>query len=759
MPYLSRNARSHHRSSHKGGKIFAGVLLTGLIITCVAGVAGAAYVSNALKTLPKNYKSADAFVAPEASRIYSVDGKLLARVYIQNRQSVDAKQMGKYVRNATVAVEDERFLQHGGIDPAGIIRAAVTGNGGGSTLTQQYVRQTILADEATQQTLARKIREAYLAMQVEKKYSKDEVLTMYLNTVYYGESSYGVEAAAQTYFSKDASQLTLAEAALLAGLPQRPSGLNPYKHLADAKVRRNHVLDRMLANKYITKDECDKAKAEEIKLKRSSDPANGIYAAPYFVSDVKSALLPTDGSASPYNLTYNQLVTGGLVIKTSLDSKMQGEAEASMRDGIGDSGPEGALVTINPKNGFVQAMVGGRDFSKNQINLANNRRWDPKKKIWVGGRQPGSTFKAFTLTTAIEAGMSPSASVSGSEVKIPANNSQGYWDVHNSEGRSQGQLSVAQATYASVNGAYARIEMALGSVETGSATSKENVEIGAQKVAAVAKKMGVRSLPLDPVPSLTLGGDGCTVQDIASGFSTLANNGVYCPPVKIVSITDRNGVERYNYKNDSNYTPQRVLTPSVACAVVKILQGVVSGGTGTPARIPGRQIAGKTGTTNSSNNLWFTGFTPNFCTSIWRGWRDKDDTVRINGRMGYGGPACGPIWKSYAKKVFETLPKEDFLTAPAPPYNNSQFKFFGGSDKAPRVIGLDYQAAFDKLRAAGFTVNWIQVPADAPRGTVIAQSAKGNKVTLTVSLGGGSGGGSKQTTGTAKPKTKKLKTP
>ncbi|MCL2881920.1 MAG: transglycosylase domain-containing protein [Coriobacteriia bacterium] len=741
MPYYSRSARAHRNRGHKGKKIVISVLVVILLVGFVTTVAGATYVSSALKNLP-DWKKAGAFDAPQASQIVSADGKLLARIYLQNRESVDAKQMGKYVRNATVAVEDERFFQHGGIDPAGIIRAAVTGNGGGSTLTQQYVRQTILSTEATQQTLTRKVREAYLAQQVEKQFSKQEVLTMYLNTVYYGEGAYGVQAAAQTYFAKNISDLTLPEAALLAGLPQRPSKTSPYEYPKEALARRNHVLDRMLANKYITQAEHDKAVATPITCKRAVEPMQGVYAAPYFVSDIKKELLPNNGK-SAYGLDYNQVVSGGLIIKTSLDSKMQSEAETSVRDAIGNSGPECALVTINPKNGFVQAMVGGRDFTKNQINLANNVTTDPKTGKKTGGRQPGSTFKAFTLTTAIENGMSPSASVNGSAVKIPAENSKGYWDVQNSEGQSRGQISVAQATYSSVNGAYARIEMALGSVETKSADSKRNVEIGATKVAAVATKMGVKSLPLPPNPSLTLGGDACTVQDIASGFATLANNGVYCPPVKIVSITDRNGKVLFDWKTESqkagsDYAPQRVLTPSVACAVVKILQGVVSGGTGTPARISGRQIAGKTGTTNSSTNLWFTGFTPNFCTSIWRGWRDKDDTVRINGGMGYGGTACGPIWKSYAKQVFATLPNEDFPSAPAPPYNNAQFKFYGGVDKAPNVVGMDYQSAYALLRAAGFQVSWVQVTADAPRGTVIGQSQSGNKVTLKVSLGGGS---------------------
>jgi len=746
MAYLSRNARSHHQKSHGVRKVVITLLVFTVLACCVVGVATAAYVSDSLKTLPSWNKNS--FAPPQASSIYSADGKLLARVYLQNRTSIEATQMGAYVRHATVAVEDERFYQHGGVDPAGIIRAAVTGTGGGSTLTQQYIRQTILSSEATQDTLARKIREAYLAIQIEKDYSKNDILTMYLNTVYYGEGAYGVQAAAQTYFSKNASDLTLPEAALLAGLPQLPSKLNPFlskASMAAALVRRNHVLDRMLANKYITKQQHDDAIKTPITLKHGAEPTNGVYAAPYFVQDVKNLIFPPDGS-NPYNLSYKQLTTGGLTIRTSLNYKMQTEAEASMSAAIGDSGPEGALVTINPKNGFVQAMVGGRNFAESQVNLANNRVWTPPdptkgtKGGWSGGRQPGSNFKAFTLTTAIQAGMSPDTMVNGSAGKIPDIGSKGgYWNVSNSEGQSRGLLSIKQATYSSVNGAYARIEMALGSVETSSATDNRNARLGAAQVAATAKKMGVVSLPLDNNAALTLGGEAVTVQDIASGFATLADNGVYHPPVKIVSITDPDGTVRYDYKKDPNYDSKRVLTPSVACAVNQILQGVVNQGTGTPARISGRQIAGKTGTTNDSADLWFTGYTPNFCTSIWRGWRDVDKTVKINGSMGYGGTACGPIWKAYAQQVFATLPNEDFPTAPAPAYNSSKFKFFGGSNSsAPSVVGLDYQDAYKKLLAAGFNVSMIEIVASQPRGMVISQSTSGTTVTITVSLGGGS---------------------
>ncbi|MCL2324192.1 MAG: penicillin-binding protein [Actinomycetia bacterium] len=750
MSYTGRSLRRNHRRHQSKIRVVIGILISLLLIASLTGVAGAAYVNNALKSLPKNWNKPHAFDAPQPTRIISADGKLLARIYLQDRESIEATQMGTYVRRATVAVEDERFYQHGGVDSIGILRAALSGSGGGSTLTQQYVRQTILSNEATKMTLGRKVREAYLATQMEKRFTKDQILTMYLNTVYYGEGAYGVQIAARTYFAKNAADLTLPEAALIAGMPQLPSRTSPYDNPAAALARRNEVLDRMLVNRYITKKQYDAAVATPIKPKRLPEPANGIYAAPYFVSDVLKIL------KNDLHLSYAQRTGGGLTVRTSLNLTMQQQAEESVHDAIGDEGPECALTTINPKNGFVQAMVGGRDFAKNQINLANN------VDSATPGRQPGSTFKAFTLATAINNGLSPNTTVNGSAVTIPTSE-PGGWKVVNSEGQAFGRVSVANATYNSINGAYARIEMALGSLDTKSANDKRNVEIGAQMVSDTAKKLGVTSLPLPPNPSLTLGGDAVTVQDIASGFATFAAGGVYHRPVKIASITDRNNKVIYDWSKDPKNAPKQVLSPSVNYAVVKVLQGVAQYGTGTPGCVYSRQMAAKTGTTDDSANVWFTGFTPNFCTSVWRGWRDNNDTVYINGGMAYGGPACGPIWKDYAEKVFENLPAEDFQTAPEPTYSSSKFLFYNNGDPkkkksteasstasgvpsqdgdqdssgVPSYIGQNYQTAFDAFTQAGYTVVWIQQASSAPRGTIIAQSVNGNTVTLTVSLGGG----------------------
>jgi len=740
MAPLSRNARAHHRGHGGAKKIIISVLVIGLILTIAVGGVGAAYAFDSLQNLP-DYKKAGAFDTAQPSLIYAADGTLLASLYLQNRTSIKQDQMGKYARNATVAVEDERFFQHGGIDPAGIVRAVIKGSGGASTLTQQYIRQTILSSEATQMTLKRKIREAYLAMQFEKEYNKQEILTMYLNTVYYGERAYGIQAAAQTYFSKNAADLTLPEAALLAGLPQRPNGLDPVKYPQAATTRRNHVLDRMFANNYITKKEYDEAKATPLQLTYQASPDTGvkIYSNPYFVSEVKKKLL---NNQKAYHITYDQIFKGGLKVKTTLNPTMQNQAQESVTAAIGDSGPECALVTVDPKTGWIQAMVGGRSFQESQVNLATS------------GNQVGSTFKVFTLTTAIEAGMSPDIRVNGdAPVTLPWNGSKG-WPVVNSEGKSQGMISLAQATYASVNGAYARIVYALGTTKDTQKITADNGAAGAAKVAATAHKMGITA-PLTepgtgnpPGPSITLGAYPCSPLDMASAFATLANNGVYHKPTYITSITDQDGNEVYKWED----APQRVLTPSIACAVNKILQGVVTGGTGTPARVSGRQIAGKTGTTNDSTDVWFVGFTPNFCTSVWVGHREGVSTVRWNGRMAYGGTTCGPIWKAYAQQVFATLPVEDFPTAPAPPYNNNNFKIPDGLT-APDVVGLDYQTAFDKLTAAGYKVVWVEQVSSAPTGTIINQSVNGNTVTLTVSSGSGSSpdsgsGSSQSTTGT-----------
>ncbi len=399
-----------------------------------------------------------AFDVAQATRIYSADGKLLARLYLENRTVVPISKMSTDLADAIVAIEDERFYQHNGVDPIGLARAVVAnlqrgfGEEGASTITQQYIRNTILLNERTDITVARKIREAYLAMELEKRYDKREILEMYLNAIYFGEGAYGAEAASRTYFSKHASELTLAQAALIAGLPQQPGRLDPYNNPERALERRAAVLSAMLANGYITQAEYAEASETPLKLKRAKDPEDGIYAAPYFVAHVKKLLQA--------KFTPRVVFKGGLRVETTLDTRLQRYAENAVKRNL-PSGPEAALVSIEPQTGYVKALVGGRNYRKNKFNLATQ-----------GRRQAGSAFKTFTLVTALQEGMPPYYRIdSSSPAMIPTKPKP--WRVSNSEGSGRGAMTLESATRASVNTVFARARLRTGP-EEGRANRKED---------------------------------------------------------------------------------------------------------------------------------------------------------------------------------------------------------------------------------------------------------------------------------------------
>ncbi|TLM97906.1 MAG: penicillin-binding protein, partial [Actinobacteria bacterium] len=509
----------------------------------VAAAAGVAQVQSYLKDLPDS-NNPQAFKVAEATTIYSADGKLLARLYLENRTVVPMSDISTDLVHGVVAVEDERFYTHNGVDPQGIMRAAFANiaagstQEGASTITQQYVRNTILLDERTDITLARKIREAYLAMQVEKRYGKPEILHMYLNTIYFGEGAYGAEAAAQTYFAKHAKDLTLGQAALLAGLPQSPSRLDPYDNLDGAVARRKEVLDAMLSNNYITTKQHEEALTEKVKLMRRVEPLEGIYGAPFFVSYVKKELQRQYSPAVVFK--------GGLKVYTTIDMKMQRAAETAAARIKGKNAPEVALVAIDPRTGQIKAMVGGRNYAKSKFNLATQAH-----------RQAGSSFKTFVLVTAIDMGMPPSYRIdSSSPAYIPTKPRP--WVVANSEGSGRGLVTLESGTAASINTVYARLVWALG----------------AKKVAQTAKRMGIDS-PLGEVPSMALGTKGVTPLEMASAYGTLATNGIHNEATGIAKIVGPDGKVIYQFKPHG----KRVLRPQVAYAVTNVLKGVISHGT------------------------------------------------------------------------------------------------------------------------------------------------------------------------------------
>ncbi len=633
----SRRARMRRRRKpHIFLRILLVSLATLIILAGVMTTLGFAVVHSWLQDLPDATKTKVA----QVTKIYSADGKLLARLFLENREVVPLPEISPYMREGVIAVEDERFYQHEGYDVVGIARAVVTdlasgsAKEGASTLTQQYIRQTVLSREATQVTVSRKIREIYLAQELEKRYTKDEILAMYLNTVYFGDGAYGAEAAAKHFFNKPAKDLTIAEAAMLAGLPQSPYRLNPLNkdNEARAKDRQRWVLAKMLDNGYITVDQYRAAIAEKLHFQSAPEMRDGIYECPYFVAYVKKQLQDMYGTSVVFK--------GGLKVYTTIDTRMQDVAEKARDHNLGEPGdPSVALVSIDPKTGYIKAMVGGKDFKKNQFNLATQ-----------GRRQPGSAFKTFTLVTALEKGIPPyRAFDSGSPAIIPGGRGAPDWVVYNSEGKGEGFISLEEATAKSVNCVFARL------IE----------ELGAAQVSAMAKRMGIAT-KIPNYPSITLGTTNCTPLEMASAYGTLAANGVHATTSGIVKVVGPDG--KVMFDNSSSHVQRKqAISPQIAYAATKVLQGVVSHGTGTAADID-RPEAGKTGTSENYRDAWFVGYTPQLVTSVWVGYATERPMTDVHGERGFGGTLAAPIWAEYMSTVLGKSPASDFASAAKPDY-------------------------------------------------------------------------------------------
>jgi len=570
----------------------------------------------------------------QPTKIYSADGKLLASFALENREVVDIAKISPFLQHAVVAVEDERFYQHNGVDFQGIARALwidiSTGSTkeGASTLTQQYVRNTILLNERYNISIQRKIREAYLAYEFEQTHTKPEVLSAYLNTVYFGDGAYGAQAAALEYFGKSASDLTLAQAAMLAGLPQSPIRLNPYYNMDGALSRQRWVLTRMAANGYITQAEATAAQEETITLHKSTDPNQGIYDCAYFVSYVRRQLLQSYSDSLVFK--------GGLQVYTTIDTRLQRDAEKAVKKTLPlRKDPDSALVSINPKTGAIVAMYGGRNYAKNSFNYAVQ-----------GRRQPGSSFKMFTLVTALEKGIPPNRPVNASSpARIP---SHPVWIVNNSEGSGKGYMTISRATANSVNCVFARLIW----------------ELGADEVAMTAKRMGITS-PIPALPSITLGSAPVSPLEMASAYGTLANNGVHVKPVSVTKIVDFDGKVIFEYKP----TGTRVLSPQIAWAATQQLMGVVTGGTGTRAHLSGREVAGKTGTAQNYQDAWFVGYTPQLVTAVWMGYSKGSIPMRnVHGQRAFGGTFCAPIWHTFMAAALKGTPVVRFSREARPHY-------------------------------------------------------------------------------------------
>ena len=634
VPMSTRLRRERAKNGNKTILRVLGIMGVVTLAVIVIG-AGAAYafVANSLKGLP-DVNDANLFKLAQPTKIYSANGKLLASFALENREIVPITSISSDLQHAVVAVEDERFYQHQGVDFVGIARALFidvttgTTKEGASTLTQQYIRNTILMSERYDINVGRKIREAYLAYQFEQTHTKPEVLAAYLNTVYFGDGAYGAEAASLEYFGKHANELTVAQAALLAGLPQSPIRLNPYYNMDGALARQRWVLGRMVANHYITAAESQAAQEETITLSKVTDPNQGIYDCGYFVSYVRKQLLQSYSDSLVFK--------GGLQVYTTIDTRLQRDAEKAVHAILPlKKDPDSALVSINPKTGAIVAMYGGRNYFKNSYNMATQ-----------GRRQPGSSFKMFVLVTALEKGIPPNRPMNSSApARIP---SHPVWIVSNSEGKGSGYITISAATRASVNAVFARLIW----------------ELHPANVVITAKRMGITTT-IPALPSIALGSAPVSPLEMASAYGTLANNGVHVKPVSITKIVDSNGAVIFDYKPAGT----RVLTPQIAWAATQQLMGVVTGGTGTRAHLSGREVAGKTGTAQNYQDAWFIGYTPQLVTSVWVGYAKGSIPMRsVHGRRGFGGTFAAPIWRHFMTAALKGLPSVRFQRASRPHY-------------------------------------------------------------------------------------------
>lgn len=552
------------------------------------------------------------YTPSEGTKIISSDGVVLARISEENREYIPITEIPENMQHAIVAIEDKRFYQHSGINFRAIGRALVENlqrhkfAQGGSTITQQLARNIYLTRK---KTMSRKLQEVMLALRIERAYSKEQILEMYLNQVYFGSGSYGVETAAETYFGKKAKDLTLAQCALIAGLPQRPSSYSPFEHEDLAVRRRNVVLDCMAEQGYISYTEAENAKAEPVRLVRQKRKKNTVnYKAPYFVSYVLNQLIDRYGA----DLIYK----GGLMVYTTLNYQMQQVAEKEIAQALRDGGrkkiSQMALLSIDPHTGNIRAMVGGKDFSESQFNRAIQAK-----------RQPGSSFKLFVYTAAIESGWGPNTRVLDAPLSFPGANGHS-WRPQNQDHRSYGWMSMKRAVALSVN------RPAVWTLQ----------KIGIPKVINYARMMGIKQ-PLDPTLPLALGASDVTLIEMTSAYGIIDADGEKVEPNCILRITDRSG----GLIDQPTPEHSRVLSSETCSKVKELLRAVVTQGTGRGANsVP--DAYGKTGTTQRDVDAWFIGFTPDLVTGVWAG---NDSRVAMN--KAYGGSACVPVWTDFMKEA------------------------------------------------------------------------------------------------------------
>lgn len=621
-------------------------LYTVLVLLFIGVGIGTGYFIAAFFDLPQIEKLEN-YQPSVITRVYSEDGEIIGEFFRERREIVSLSEIPQYLQNAFIAIEDQRFYQHPGIDLRRIFKAvwvnlttwSFTG-GGASTITQQLARDLFLTLE---RTITRKLKEIMLAIQIEKRYSKKEILEMYLNQIYFDRRVHGVAEAISFYFGKDIAKITLAESALLAGIPRSPARYSPLYHLENAQKRKEVILKKMLKLGLISQQEKQKAMEEVIQIVGGEEKQKiyTVHAAPYFVEWVHQKVEEKYG--------YERFWRGGLRVYTTLDLKLQAAAEKALVPYLKENDFQGALVAVDPHTGFIKALVGGRDFAESQFNRATQAH-----------RQTGSAFKIFTYTAAIDGRKfnpvtpffdAPIAFESRKKVGKSGEIREegGFWSPQNYEKYYWGKVYLWQMFAHSINVSSVRL--------------LEKVGVG--KVINYTHKMGVESR-LNHDLTLTLGTSGMTLLELVRGYATVANYGIRINPIFVNRIEDYEG----NILEERFPEGEIVLSPETSFVMIDLLKKTIDYGTGRRVRWMGfeRPCGGKTGTvgwpgeanTDKTMDAWFVGFTPDLIAGVWIG---KDDGTPLGENL-TGSAAAIPVWTEFMKEALKEKPVKDF---PSPP--------------------------------------------------------------------------------------------
>ncbi len=764
-------------------------------LTLLLALTGAscARLNDRITDLPTLKRRDLRFKLAQSSKVYDAEGRLINTLHkTENRTIIPLRKIPQHVRNAVIAIEDERFYEHEGVDVRAVLRAMLANaksgeiREGGSTITQQLVKNVIISPgQIADRTIDRKIAEAALSRQLEKKLTKEEILESYLNTVYFGNGAYGVQEAAFTYFGKPAKKLTLAQAALIAGVIRAPEQYDPYDVRKAARERRDLVLQKMGELGWAKPKKVERAQSSKLRLQKV--PKEARYPAPYFM-DYVQRLLTYDPRFKVLGDSIQQrtkrLFKGGLRIHTTVDLEMQAAAEEAVNSVLPyQNDPSASVVAIDPKTGRIKAMVGGRDYFAgrkkdpyaklnlailNEPDLGRVRdveeipdEFDVEARAPGTGRQAGSAFKVFALAAAVEEGISLSKTYqAGSSVTFPGLGENGSdYTVQNYEGGSFGsQLSLLEATVFSVNVVYAQLVIN---------------DIGEEAVVETAEKMGITGYDeLGAYPSAVLGSNEVNPLDMASGFGTLAANGTHYDPIAVTKITAPDGEVIYKDQTEG----EEVLPPAVAYITTGALEQVIQRGTAARYGNIGRPAAGKTGTAQEYRDAWFVGYTPDLVAAVWVGYPGGQiemkpycsvthigdrEVCRVTRTLSSGGVTGGSfptqIWAAFMLEALSHVPASSFVAPTAgttsvsidtrtgclatkltPAQFKSQATFAAGTEpdsacpvksdgkKVPDVIGFPAGEAEEILERAGFAVDRVkQASSSYPPGTVVGQSPDG----------------------------------